>query len=261
MQMLNLIRKLVKLVLFVFILSFFVGFGYLKYFDNIEFNDTKSTNNLVIEPKIILTDPIEYIEKLDYTQMTKSKIQNRINELTSLIATLETWEGPLEVVLKQAQEELLSAQSHLDEGNYLYPYTEEDLLLLSYMIEIEAGANIAKDEEQCLVACVIINRRNQGGINKRLANPTIKDVINEAGQYSICKYSRELGRNTFYVDVDTVNMDKVSDRHRENARKVLEGEFTCPENVLFQATFKQGKGIYKTFYHEIFNNTTYFCYG
>ena len=129
------------------------------------------------------------------------------------------------------------------------------------MIQIEAGSSIIVDEEQCLVGSVIINRRNQGGINKNLENPTIKDIINEAGQYAICRYSKDLGRNTFYVDVNSVDLSIVSDRCKENARKVLEGEFTCPENVVFQALFTQGK-VYKSFYHEApFNNTTYFCYG
>ena len=150
---------------------------------------------------------------------------------------------------------------HLEEKSYLFPYSEEDLLLLAYMIEIEAGASIVTDEEQCLVASVIINRRNQGGINKNLTNPTIKDIINEKGQYAICRYDRSLGRNTFYVDIDSINLKRISNRSLENARKVLEGEFVCPENVVFQALFIQGE-IYESFYHcKPFNNMTYFCYG
>lgn len=201
-----------------------------------------------------------WIESVDYTLMTKSQIQEHISSLLELTSVIEKW-TTLTDIHKQAIEELDKATTHLEENNYLYPYTDEDLLLLSYMIEIEAGASITTDEEQCLVACVIINRRNQGGINKNLTNPTIKDIINEAGQYAICRYDRELGGNTFYVDVDTVDMSKVSDGCKENARKVLEGEFTCPENVVFQALFTQGE-IYKSFYHDPpFDNTTYFCYG
>lgn len=205
-------------------------------------------------------EEVIWIDTVDYTSMTKSKIQNRIDSLTELVEVTDKW-SRLTEINKQTKAELEIATNHLNEGNYLNPYTEEDFLLLSYMIHIEAGADITTDEEQCLVGCVIINRRNQGGINKRLENPTIKDIINEAGQYAICRYDKDLGRNTFYVDIDTVDMSNVSDRCKENARKVLEGEFTCPENVVFQALFTQGE-IYKSFYHEPpFNNTTYFCYG
>ena len=38
------------------------------------------------------------------------------------------------------------------------------------------------------------------------------------------------------------------------ARRILEGERFCPDNVLFQAEFEQGSGIYKQF------DGFYFCY-
>lgn len=223
---------------------------------------TKSQNNQAYTLSPQAQEEVEeiWIEPVDYTTMTKSQINNRIASLLELIEVTEKWDT-MQAIHSQAVEELDLANTCLEENNYLYPYSEEDLLLLSYMIEIEAGASIVTDEEQCLVASVIINRRNQGGINKNLTNPTIKDIINEAGQYAICRYDRSLRRNTFYVDTTTVNLDRVSDRCKENARKVLEGEFTCPENVVFQALFTQGE-IYKSFYHQPpFNNTTYFCYG
>lgn len=242
----------IKIVLFV-IVSIVLAIGV--------YNQYSSQNNItVLSEEETEEDPIIWIEQADYTLMTKSQINERIASLSELIGATEKWTS-LSNIYAQAITELDRATAHLEENNYLYPYSEEDLLLLSYMIEIEAGASIVTDEEQCLVASVIINRRNQGGINKNLINPTIKDIINEAGQYSICRYDRNLGRNTFYVDVDTINLSRVSDRCKENARKVLEGEFICPENVVFQALFVQGE-IYKSFYHGApFNNTTYFCYG
>lgn len=235
--------------------------------------EQKSLDNSQNETSIVAPNDIEvkeeeteekeeiiWIDKADYTLMTKSQINERIESLEELILVVEKWDN-LSDILEQAVAEVESAKLHLEENNYLYPYTEEDLLLLSYMIYIEAGASITTDEEQCLVGSVIINRRNQGGINKNLTNPTIKDIINEAGQYAICRYDKDLGRNTFYVDVNSVDLSIVLDRCKENARKVLEGEFTCPEKVVFQALFPQGE-VYKTFYHKApFNNTTYFCYG
>lgn len=214
------------------------------------------------KPTVVYLDPPEkiYVTPVDYSSLTRSKIISHIETLQELIDVTSKWESMSEIN-RQAIRELNRANTHLENGEYMHPYTEEDFLLLSYMIQIEAGASITTEEEQCLVGCVIINRRNQGGINKNKESMTIKDVINEAGQYAICKYSHSLGKNTFYVDVDTVDMSKVNDRCKESARKVLEGEYTCPENVVFQALFKQGE-VYKEFYHAPpFDNTTYFCYG
>ena len=251
---------------FIFVLMFIIALFIVNIARSSENNKQEIIMSPTLDPFETLIENVSeeekvvWIEPVDYTLMTKSQIENRISSLLELINVIENWTR-LTDICEQAINEFDSAMVHLEENNYLYPYSEEDLLLLSYMIEIEAGASIVTDEEQCLVACVIINRRNQGGINKNLTNPTIKDIINEAGQYSICRYSKELRRNTFYVDTNSVDLSIVSDRCKENARKVLEGEFTCPENVVFQALFTQGE-IYKSFYHEApFNNTTYFCYG
>lgn len=207
--------------------------------------NNKNKNNK-LETRII-----PYIDSVDYTKMTKSQIKNRIDSLNVLSEATKEWPELIELNT-QVLHEINMASNHLEANSYLYPYTEEDFILLSYMIQVEGGSNFITDEEQCLVASVIINRRDQGGVNKNLTNPTIKDIINEAGQYAIC--------NNNYIDANSVNFKNVSDRCKENARKVLEGEFTCPKNVIFQALFTQGE-IYKSFYHEALNNTTYFCYG
>jgi hypothetical protein len=217
----------------------------------------------IIEKVVYVELPPEeqiWIETMDYTLMTKSQIQVRISSLNELIEIIKQWPS-MKDIHEQALIELELANTHLKENNYLYPYTDEDFLLLSYMIYIEAGASLMPDEERCLVGCVILNRRNNNGVDGTLDNPTIKDIINEAGQYAICNYDATLKKNTFYVDIDTVDMSKVTDQCRECARIVLEGEYTCPPNVLYQALFVQGE-IYKSFYHGApFYNTTYICYG
>ena len=221
---------------------------------------TSENFNNISEQTLVIEENNVKIETVDYTLMTRSQIEQRISSLLELIKATEKW-SELTEINRQAVNELNNAKIHLQEDNYLYPYSEEDFLLLSYMVYVEAGASTITDEEQCLVASVILNRRNRNGINRTLKNPTIKDIINETGQYAICRYSKKLGKNTFYIDTNSVDLSIVSDRCKENTRKVLEGEFSCPENVVFQALFIQGD-IYKTFYHASpFNNTTYFCYG
>lgn len=210
------------------------------------------SNDFLVESTEPEVEETIYIEAVDYNQIGKSKLEARIVSLEKLAEATADWDT-LTDVHNQAIKEKEIAQFHYKNGTYYNPYTEEDFMLLSYMIMIEAGDNITTDEEQCLVASVIINRRNQGGINKNKENPTIKDIINEPGQYAIASKKE--------INLNTINMSIVTERCKENARKVLEGEFTCPENVVFQATFKQG-AVYKSFYHGApYNNTTYFCYG
>ena len=267
---------ILTILIFIIIIALFITCCLNKQKKNDAMNDINNTSSIISDSSETLIDShleetieetieetpkeeIIWIEQVDYTLMTKSQINKRMASLLELIEALEKWES-LREIYDYALKEYDCAKSHLDNGNYLYPYSEEDYLLLAYMIEIEAGSSFITDEEQCLVANVIINRRNQGGINKRLTNPTIKDIINEVGQYGICRYNKDLGKNTFYVDINTVDLSVVSNRCKENARKVLEGEFTCPKKVVFQALFPQGE-IYKTFYHKELDNTTYFCYG
>ena len=44
----------------------------------------------------------------------------------------------------------------------------------------------------------------------------------------------------------------------KNAQRLLNGERFCPENVVFQANFKQGSGVYKAISTSY--STTYFSY-
>ena len=48
---------------------------------------------------------------------------------------------------------------------------------------------------------------------------------------------------------------KTIDQCYSVAERILDGERVCPENVLYQAEFEQGSGIYKQF-----GDKFYFCY-
>ena len=115
-------------------------------------------------------------------------------------------------------------------------YSEEDLYILSHVICGEAGSTWISNEEQLLVANVVINRVN----SPRFPN-TIKDVVFQPGQYA-CTWD-----GNYYREPDA--------RTIENAKRILNGERFCPDNVLYQSTSPQGSGIYKQI------DNTYFCYG
>jgi hypothetical protein len=114
-------------------------------------------------------------------------------------------------------------------------YTNEEVDLLARIIWCEAGSDWLTDEHQRAVASVVINRKNDG----RFPN-TIKDVIYQRGQYG-CVYNGMINRTP-------------NQRAYDNAKYVLENGVTIPSNVVWQAQFRQGNGLYK------YLQGHYFCY-
>ena len=119
-------------------------------------------------------------------------------------------------------------------------YTEDDLFYLAAAVCREAGGE--SEEIQLLVANVIINR-----VNSSIYPDTIYEVLTEYKQYgTMWKYG---------VSFPDWADDKVKEQCYSVAKRILEGERFCPENVLFQAEFKQGSGVFKQF-----GDDYYFCY-
>lgn len=119
-------------------------------------------------------------------------------------------------------------------------YTEDDLFYLAAAVCHEAGGE--SEEIQLLVANVIINR-----VNSSYYPDTIYEVLTQYKQYgTMWKYG---------VSFPDWSDEKVKEQCYSVAQRVLEGERFCPENVLFQAEFEQGSGVYKQF-----GDDYYFCY-
>lgn len=115
-------------------------------------------------------------------------------------------------------------------------YTEEDLWYLSRVIQAESG--YCEREMQEGVGSVVINRKNSD-----LFPNTIPEVIQQPGQYSTLGWlsSQEPTEQVIEVAVD-----------------LLENGSKFPANVLYQANFVQGSGVYKTLSTSY--STMYFCY-
>lgn len=114
-------------------------------------------------------------------------------------------------------------------------YSQADLDLLSRVVYAEAGSNWCSDEMQLLVANVVINRMR----DSRFPN-TLRGVVYQRGQYE-CVSSGMIKR--------TPNARAI-----KNAKRVLSGERFCPEKVVYQSEFRQGKGLWKKVGNQ------YFCY-
>lgn len=117
---------------------------------------------------------------------------------------------------------------------------QDDLDVLAKLIWKEAGA--CPWEHQCAVGCVVLNR-----VHDERFPDTVRDVVGQPGQYS-----------TAYLS----GFDGTPQDCYDAAAAVLSGEYTIPANVVWQANFVQGSGIWWAsevntgWWHSI----TYFCY-
>ena len=119
--------------------------------------------------------------------------------------------------------------------------TFDNLLLLAKIVHAEAGSDWLTEEHRQLVASVVINR-----VNSPEFPNTIHNVIYQKGQYA------PVGTKYF-------NNLKPSRKCVFSALKVLANGSIAPSNVVFQANFRQGSGVYKSIYDSKLG-TTYFCY-
>lgn len=123
--------------------------------------------------------------------------------------------------------------------------TFDDLYLLSKIVEAEAGSYWITDEHKQLVASVVINRVNSSEFPN-----TIYEVI----------YQKN-GAFKQYAPAGTEYFEKLvpSESSVRNALTVLQHGSIAPQDVVFQANFKQGSGVYKVFKPDKLK-CTYFCY-
>lgn len=133
--------------------------------------------------------------------------------------------------------DIINAEEDIDELSY----TDEDLYCLANLIYYEARG--CSDRHQQLVAQVCVNRSK----DSRFPD-TIKECIEQPGQYA-----------AWYTTANP----PLEQRFIDNARAALEGKVDCPSNVIFQAEFKQGTGVFEISEVDTgyWSSTTYFCYG
>ena len=111
----------------------------------------------------------------------------------------------------------------------------EKKYLLARLVYAEAGGE--SDEHQQAVASVVLNRMNSDKFPD-----SIDEVIYQRNPLQ-------------YACIEDGNIDKIPDeRAIKNAYYIWDNGSILPDNVLYQAEFKQGSGVYK----QIGN--TYFCY-
>lgn len=183
--------------------------------------------------------------------MTKSALREEKRRVSEFLESFEKFEMEDYPLYKDLQRYESQIENTLKSGHYLYPYTDWDYEMLAYAIYREAGSSLCPQEEREDVGCVILNRQMQGGINRNMIDPSIADIIDEnkwnGGPIQYPYYSSEYNQNVITKDC------------YEAARRVLEREVVAPRNVLYQAQFRQGSGVYHVYDHST-GEKTYICY-
>lgn len=140
-----------------------------------------------------------------------------------------------------------AAQAEINAYWKLSKYSDEDVRILTTVVCYEAG-NTTEQLRQ-YVAQVVLNR-----VGDSRFPSTIKGVVEQKGQYS-----------TRYTTLEAAKSVKSSTYAacESSAKKAMMGKVNMPSNVLFQANFRQGKGVWQSVYFNsgYYASTSYFCYG
>lgn len=121
-------------------------------------------------------------------------------------------------------------------------FTYEDLEILSKIIEAEAGMNWLDEYIRMCVGEVLMNR-----VASKDFPDTIREVAYQEGQYHHIKYG--------LFDEIVPTMKSV-----RTALRLLNGDRVINDkDVVFQANFPQGSGIYEIINDNLLGNT-YLCY-
>lgn len=190
-------------------------------------NEIKTVETKLLSISIIKKETHELAET--YRKHGKSDNSKEIKNLKNNWDILNKEEQNLKNILINLKEEKKIEESEPK-------YNEEDLYVLSHVINGEAGSNWCSDLNQLCVGNVVLNR-----VKSSKYPNTITKVVFQSGQYA-CTWDGN------YYKTPT-------ERAIRNAKRLLNGERFCPDNVVYQAGFKQGTGLWKQIQGH------YFCYG
>lgn len=193
--------------------------------------NTITTTNPIEEEKMILPmseeAELEYEAELAAELIASSEEAHQIEEVQQ--------QPVVEEITTQPIEEATPATENIEEENHGQWWTEEDYQYL-LMIIVGEAQNCSR-QEQMYVGSVVLNRLHSSWFPKQ---NTIKQVATAKGQYA-CMWDG----NAYKTPTET---------NKEVALELLNNGSVLPENVVFQALFKQGNGVYCKI------NKTYFCY-
>lgn len=113
-------------------------------------------------------------------------------------------------------------------------YSEEELEMLALVIYQEAGGDACSDETRLMVGNVVLNR-----VADERFPDTIEEVLLQERQYGRLHWTGIVWPERASKSVEAHAVQRAYDC----AKRVLEGERLLPEDVIWQAEFKQGTEI------------------
>lgn len=119
--------------------------------------------------------------------------------------------------------------------------------IIATVVYNEAGYGCS-DRHMELVAAVVCNR-----VQADIWPDSVYEVVVAPRQY-LPAYA---DANSYYGQ--RARQSDVWEKCQAIATKALNGEIDCPPNVVYQANFRQGNGVYEV--HRTSYSTSYFCYG
>lgn len=136
----------------------------------------------------------------------------------------------------------------------LAQYSDEDIRILTTTVFHEEGHTT--EQLRQYVAQVVLNR-----VEDSRFPDTVKGVITQPGQYST-KYATVEAANAIQA-TDSKNGTYYYGICEDSVKAAMMGQVEMPSNVLYQANFSQGKGVWKSVYFNSgwYASTSYFCYG
>lgn len=136
----------------------------------------------------------------------------------------------------------------------LAQYSDEDIRILTTTVFHEAGHTT--EQLRQYVAQVVLNR-----VEDSRFPDTVKGVITQPSQYST-KYATVEAANAIQA-TDSKNGTYYYGICEDSVKAAMMGQVEMPSNVLYQANFSQGKGVWKSVYFNSgwYASTSYFCYG
>lgn len=169
---------------------------------------------------------------IEANKIVNKKMANPVDETLSETETPTPMEATTEVTTEIVTEVVTEAPTEEPDKSF----SEDDLYWLSHVIAAEVGNSTYESKAMC--GLVVINRVNSSSFKAE----TIEEVIFSPGQYET------VSNGKIYEEPD--------DESLEIARKILSGtiEFEIPSDVVYQAEFPQGSGIYCQIGYE------YYCF-
>lgn len=210
--------------------------------NTVDINDilpTSSPDNVLLNKNPIpsTTKKVKMANKksLKAKHSTKIKSDEKLNGTNKPVAKRVTKQVTRKVTSKVAKKATkpVARKVNRKATKKTHSYTQQDLYILTHIIHGESSGQ--SWNFQVAVGSVVLNR-----VKSNKFPNTIKGVVFQKGQYA----------STW-----DGNYNKTpSNQSKRVAKYLLENGSQLPSHIIFQAEFKQGRGVYKKM------GNTYFCY-